>query len=188
MIGNPTADRHARSFMSLPTKATSRKERPSSLAVSVRIASLSSHPWKHLIASFRLRCWTTAFVSVDTITVSIPSLVSSRSPSPSPRQHRTDSRPSSDTYTVLSVKTPSKSKATRRTARIFAASARVGLRGRELVDWADGVLVRLPRLARTRIDESQRRVRINRSLGRQMRVQLNRFIALEWLPKGAADY
>jgi hypothetical protein len=46
------------------------------------------------------RAWTTGFDSVEITMIATPSASSFRSPIPSPRQHRTVSDPSWETYTV----------------------------------------------------------------------------------------
>ncbi len=113
-MGSPTDVRHARSLMSLPTKATSVSEIPISCARLSRVLRLSSQFWKHRIFNLAARADTTGLDSVDIMTVSIPNSFSFCKPIPSLRQQRTASDPSSKTYTMLSVKTPSKSNAIRR--------------------------------------------------------------------------
>src|SRR5262249_36506192 len=108
----------------------------------VSACNLSSQAWMVRTPSLRPRAPTTGFRSVDRITVAMPADASLASPSPSPRQHRTASRPSSNTYTWLSVRTPSKSKATRRVSASLRASAPSSIR--QILELQAFVLVKRP--------------------------------------------
>ncbi len=102
--------------MSLPTYAVASSETPRRATSSRRTGSLSSTPWMHAAPIFRARAATASFTSVERMRWSTPTSSSRRSPNASPRQQATLSSPRSFVQTRLSVKTPSKSKTTKRIA------------------------------------------------------------------------
>ena len=125
----PARRRQSRSFTSLPTNSACSGATPSRSNSSRNASPLvSPNPCWTGRPSFRQRAVTTGFTSVESTNTGIPAFFSIPMPWPSERLQTTASRPSSSTWTRLSVNTPSKSNATRRTCRSAAPRSNDGLR------------------------------------------------------------